>query len=271
MADELDVQTNFRSQTWEEGREALDSVFHRIFDILRSNPTLHALVDGREGEPTHKAGDFVTDYRTGDVKLKMSDGKNLLEISISALGGTINDEQHGELSFETPAGDLHHPIATTSDPGFLSAADKTKLDGLSNATPSNATPASNPLGGAGAAGSSGNYSRADHVHPVTSNTTPSGLGTAAVGSSTQPARADHVHAHGNLGGGALHAVATTSTAGFMSSTDKATLAQFDGYQAGGAAPAPALGHYTFWYDSAGALGTYLYFTGGGGTKRVLLS
>lgn len=53
--------------------------------------------------------------------------------------------------------------------------------------------------------------------------------TAAVGISntdgtaTQAARADHQHAHDNQGGGSLHAVATTTTAGFMSAADKTIL------------------------------------------------
>ena len=40
---------------------------------------------------------------------------------------------------------------------------------------------------------------------------------------TTLSRSDHVHAHGNLIGGTLHASATTSSAGFMSSTDKTKL------------------------------------------------
>lgn len=271
MGDELDVQTNFRSQDWETAREALDATFHRIFDIIKSNPTLHALVDGRDGEPTHKAGDFVTDYRTGDVKLKMSDGKNLLEISLSALGGSISADQHGALGFETSTGSQLHTNATTSNPGFMSAADKVAVNGISSPpSPSNATPISNPLGGSGAAGASANYSRADHVHPVASSTTPSPIGTAAVGTSTQPARADHVHAHGNQGGGTQHAVAG-ALAGFMSAADKSKLDLFDGYVSGGAAPTPSVGHFSIWYDSAGGGNLYLVSTGGGGTKKVMLN
>lgn len=50
------------------------------------------------------------------------------------------------------------------------------------------------------------------------------VGTAnAPGSATTGARSDHVHAHGNQPGGALHAVATTGTAGFMSAADKLKL------------------------------------------------
>lgn len=75
--------------------------------------------------------------------------------------------------------------------------------GISIPSASNATP--QPLGTA-AAGSSTDYSRADHVHkkptasdlgitvPVASTTTPQPLGTAAAGSSTNYSRADHVHA-----------------------------------------------------------------------------
>jgi hypothetical protein len=37
------------------------------------------------------------------------------------------------------------------------------------------------------------------------------------------ARQDHIHAHGNQLGGTLHATASTSTAGFMSATDKTNL------------------------------------------------
>lgn len=47
------------------------------------------------------------------------------------------------------------------------------------------------------------------------------LASASAGTSGEASRADHVHAHGNQAGGTLHALATTSTAGFMSAGDKA--------------------------------------------------
>lgn len=54
-----------------------------------------------------------------------------------------------------------------------------------------------------------------------STTPPAAVGAAAqVGSAQTAARADHVHAHGNQAGDSLHAVATTSAAGFMSAADK---------------------------------------------------
>lgn len=272
MADELDVQTNFRSQQWEEAREALDAVFHRIFDILKGNPTLHALVDGRESEPQHKPGDFAVDYRDGNIRLKMSDGKNLLEISLAALGGSITADQHGALGFETSGGaQLHTNAVAGVSPGFMSAADKTKLNGLSNATPSNATPATLNAS-AGASGSSSDYSRADHVHQVAIGS-PVTIGTAnSNGTSANLARADHVHAHGNQAGGALHdAVIAGGAAGFMSGTDKTKLDRFDGYTSSGAAPSPSAGHFAIWHDS-GADQLWIYSRGSGaaGVKRVQL-
>jgi len=50
-------------------------------------------------------------------------------------------------------------------------------------------------------------------------------GAESAGVSLSVARADHQHFHGNLGGGALHAVATPSVAGFMAAADKDHLDQ----------------------------------------------
>ncbi len=60
------------------------------------------------------------------------------------------------------------------------------------------------------------------IGPTLSTTTPEPVGlTGAAGTSTDAAKADHVHAHGNQTGTSLHALATTSGAGFLSA------AQFD--------------------------------------------
>jgi hypothetical protein len=47
--------------------------------------------------------------------------------------------------------------------------------------------------------------------------------TNVLGTASDAARSDHQHAHGNRGGGSLHALATAIAHGFMSSTDKAAL------------------------------------------------
>lgn len=52
---------------------------------------------------------------------------------------------------------------------------------------------------------------------------PQPIGTADPGTSNLSSPSDHVHAHGDQGGGSLHAAATTGTAGFMSAADKTKL------------------------------------------------
>lgn len=112
------------------------------------------------------------------------------------------------------------------------------------------------IGAAAAAGVLTSLSRADHVHalpapsaPVTLTTAGSTAGTStaaaradhrhaislgtpvaitdstnANGVATSFPRSDHQHAHGNRGGGTLHAAATTLVNGFMTSTQVTELA-----------------------------------------------
>ncbi len=219
-------------------------------------------------------------------------------------------------------------LATTTTPGYLGAADKTKLDGItagaaaaSNAIPQAAiastgsagvaadvsrsdhahqvnagTPVALAVGGANAAGVATSLARSDHTHQLpafgstagtfaqgsdprlSDDRVASGLrdttGVVAVSAAAAPtsgqylvaisptaaawqslplaaspppqvalagstgvattiARSDHTHAHGAQTDGALHAVATGSVAGFLSTTDKTKL---DGISTGAAAP-----------------------------------
>lgn len=65
---------------------------------------------------------------------------------------------------------------------------------------------------------------ADTSGPDLSDSPPEAVGAAAdAGTSGEASRADHVHAHGDQAGGTLHASATDSVAGFMSAADKAKL------------------------------------------------
>ncbi len=106
------------------------------------------------------------------------------------------------------AGGAAHAAATTSVDGFMSAADKTKLDGLGTATtigkamlnlanPSAITfpqfNANNTIT-ALSASSFRTAIGAGTSSLALSTTTPAALGTAAVGSGTTAAKADHVHA-----------------------------------------------------------------------------
>jgi len=77
---------------------------------------------------------------------------------------------------------------------------------------------------AASAGAATTVARADHKHDVsTASAIELTDSTNSEGTATSLARSDHTHAHGNRGGGSLHAAATTSVAGFMSAADKTKL------------------------------------------------
>jgi hypothetical protein len=147
-------------------------------------------------------------------------------------------------------GDLHQ-LANTVSAGFMSAEDKQKLILL---VPGDNEP--NKLSNISTSGSLLDYARADHVHAhgnleggtmhseatttsagfmsaedkiklnliIPGDNKPTGLSNISIsGSSWEYARADHVHEHGNLLGGAMHAEATTTSAGFLSAEDKQKL------------------------------------------------
>jgi hypothetical protein len=81
-------------------------------------------------------------------------------------------------------GTLHADVTTTTS-GFMSSSDKLKIDDIN-----------------------------------ASNANPSEIGISYPGIDDDYSRADHVHAHGIQLGGTLHADVTSTTSGFMSSSDK---------------------------------------------------
>jgi hypothetical protein len=125
---------------------------------------------------------------------------------------TIGDTRHGARS-----GGTQHAVATTVVAGFLSAADKLKLDGIPPG--GGGVPATRTLT-AGAGQTGGGDLSADRTFDV-----------AAHADGSIVVNADDVQVgvlatdvqHGVRGGGTQHAVATTLVAGFMSAADKAAL------------------------------------------------
>jgi phage-related tail fiber protein len=106
--------------------------------------------------------------------------------------------------------------------------------------------------------------RADHKHDiVTGSPVEISDSTNSDGTSTGVPLADHVHAHGNRGGGTLHAAATTLVNGFMSSADKTKL---DGL------PSAIVGSILQWGDSSvGASVTIRYLTPGYDAGTALIA
>ena len=146
-----------------------------------------------------------------------------------------------------------HKNATTSTDGFLSKADKDKLDAagvLSTSFPavvkanfgtstpgssgkasdanhqhevatSNGTPSQVSASG-GDAGDSIYLAHADHSHQVsTSTNTPAAVhnSSGTAGGQSTLARSDHRHAHGNLSGSSLHAESSEQSSGFISAAN----------------------------------------------------
>jgi len=145
--------------------------------------------------------------------------------------GTANsfsrsDHQHNH---GAQTDDTQHAIATAISHGFMSFADKSKLDGIAPGS-GNQLSDLDPVdvdAGVASAGTSLEASRQDHKHSV-SVADPVPLGDSiAQGSADSLTRSDHIHTHGDRPGGSLHAVVTPSINGFMSFADKSKLDGID--------------------------------------------
>ena len=117
-------------------------------------------------------------------------------VSSPGVGTKASRDDHVHPHGNQVGGTLHAVVVAAGAAGFMSGADKTKLDGIT------AGATNTPLSGA----------------------TPQSVGPAAAGTGMSAARDDHVHAHGNQSGGSLHALAVAAgAAGFLSGTDKTKL------------------------------------------------
>lgn len=183
-------------------------------------------------------------FRTDLGTLHIWDGGSW--VTIGASGTSVNVQEDGgavvvgatDLNFEdgivAAAGGPGEATLNLDYGGAAELADSTAAPESAGASPkvaradhkhrvATAAPAAQVVG-AGGIGASTSLAKADHVHPLASGV-PAAItdGAAAEGVSTAVARRDHVHPHGGLAGGALHAVATPATAGFMSAADKTKL------------------------------------------------
>lgn len=161
-------------------------------------------------------GDLSAD-RTFDVAAN-ADGSIQVNAHDVQVGVLATDAQHG-----TRGGGTQHPAAVASGAsGFLTGADKEKLDGL----PTSAVPTTRTLT-AGTGMTGGGDLSADRTFNVAANADGSILANAhdvQVGVLATDAQ------HGNRGGGGIHAnVVAAGAAGFMTGADKTKL---DGIAAG---------------------------------------
>jgi hypothetical protein len=194
------------------------------------------LAEGPDPAPHAFGGSDHTPSTLSDVNSKISDddiqgiSQKGLSSGYCPLDGAaeVSNTYHGNRS-----GGALHALVTPAVDGFMSAVDKTKLNGVA----SGAT--NTPLSGvvpqpvdrsAGLPGAAFDASKSDHKHDI-STAAPVSIGTSnQEGLGTDLARASHVHNHDNQAGGTLHAVVVSGVSnGFMTAADKAKL---DGVAAG---------------------------------------
>lgn len=161
------------------------------------------------------------------------DGSIVVNANDLQVGVLASDGQHG-----SRGGGTTHAEATTSVAGFLSAADKTKLDGLPSSAVATTTQVIAGTGLTGGGALSGNVTLnviANADGSIVANANDVQVGVLA--SDAQ---------HGVRGGGTQHATAVASgAAGFMSGSDKAKL---DGL--------PGACSTTIWVADGAATSTY---------------
>lgn len=110
------------------------------------------------------------------------------------IAGTLIRSDHVHAHGDRAGGSLH-ALVTVLTPGFMSAADKSKLDGVQPGAAAVCASAPTPLsaGSTGAVGTDVDAAHCDHEHAVPVGV-PVATGTAnAAGASTDLVRADHVH------------------------------------------------------------------------------
>jgi len=114
----------------------------------------------------------------------------------SAIGASADTHVHPHGAQTTAT---HHAAVTASVAGFMTAAQYTKLEGISPGAPAEALPT------------------------LATGAPPAITATGDAGVLTTAARENHIHAHGDLTDPSLHAVATASVPGFVPSALQAKL------------------------------------------------
>lgn len=155
---------------------------------------------------------------TGDLNMGLQD-----IISVGLVDG-VDVSAHA--SRHLPAG--ADPLTTAAPTASLSATTTNSVgvaNSLSRSDHGHAILVGTPVtllpDQANSAGSSAELARANHVHQIQTDIAIAITdSTNSQGVSSAFSRADHSHSHGSRGGGTLHAVATTSVAGFLSAADK---------------------------------------------------
>jgi len=138
-------------------------------------------------------GGALSADRTLDV-VANADGSIVVNADDIQVGVLATDAQHGNRG----GGALHANVVAAGAAGFMTGADKTKLDGIASSatnTPLTSSAPVNVTKAAAAVGTATDAARSDHKHDI-STAAPGTVtfGAAAEGSATSLARSDHTHA-----------------------------------------------------------------------------
>jgi len=214
------------SITIEEGQTAL----HPIID---ERPILGHKVSGVSASANHGnllglLGDDHPQYLLANGGRAMSGNLDMSGNNVTNVGLVDGVDVSAHTARHSPNG---------SDPLSIGSPVQANADGNNNVGTANsysrsdhkhdisiAAPVTANADGNNNAGSASSVSRSDHKHNV-SVAAPTTISdsTNQEGVASSLTRSDHVHAHGNRGGGALHALVTTTVNGFMSAVDKVIL------------------------------------------------
>lgn len=231
----LTQETSFRTQgsfSPAVHEDAMDRIVFEVQELKRDMGDLELAA----GSATIAAGSGLTSTGAAPVTLHVGAGPGIIVNADSVevdfgigTGGVVSDAVSASNGASNEAARVdHNHIALTDVPGTIAigdAADQGAAFTLArsdhrHALPAPATPA-DVTKAAASAGASTTVARADHKHDVsTAAAIELTDSTNAEGAATSLARSNHTHAHGNRGGGTLHAAATNATAGFMSAADK---------------------------------------------------
>jgi hypothetical protein len=151
-------------------------------------------------------------------------------IGFKALGTSASSDHQSLSNRNDPAAhpqyllrDGINAMTANLDLGGFTITNNAALPGTTTAAP-----VTQNADQANAEGVASTKARSDHVHNIPTGV-PVSVGAAnAQGTANTFAKSDHVHSHGNQTSGSLHAVATGSVAGFISSTDKTKLDNIGG-------------------------------------------
>lgn len=118
------LHDNLKSIPIEDLRAYLEQLFATLQDQLNDGAQVFALDDLKRTLPQGlQSGDIIFNAERGELRIGIYNGLNIAYTSFGSFTGAITDAQHG-----TRAGGTLHEIATTVLAGFMSAADKIRLN-----------------------------------------------------------------------------------------------------------------------------------------------